>query len=471
MNVDGQLVGADSVIAAMLQCTPGDPLLCGSLAALHISTEEWLQFTRAIAAAEVVEGVETQWRRLDSTICPVRISAHAIRDGAGHIEGHELLVEDRTLQRQRDVERRRSERLAGLGAALAGVAHELNNPLTSIIGFVQLLLSKPGAKDVAALETVQREASRSAKIVRDLLALASRRETDRRVPVRLNEVVTYVLRTRQYAQLLHGVNCTLELDPDLPRVAGDRGQLEQLVLNLVSNAEHALHAASGSMPGSGCLSIRTRGEADWVVLEVEDNGAGIPEDVRMRIWEPFWTTRSGSGTGLGLTVVQSIVADHGGQIELAPRTTANQRTCFVVRLPALTREPREASHGDTRPVMDVLVADACVEERSFLTRLLSARGHAVLTAASTREAVRLAGRMHFDAVICSAQIAGDGQTLAALREVPVEATGRRGVPPRIIVAAGDADSTARLPLPLPPGTAIVLHPFDVNELLVLLEES
>jgi hypothetical protein len=320
--------------------------------------------------------------------------------------------------------------MATVGATLAGVAHELNNPLAAIVGFSQLLLKKSWPDDDrVALEAIHHEATRSAAIVKDLLALVRRRSLTGHTPTDLNDIVSYIARTRRYTLETARITCTLELEPRLPPVPGERTQLEQVVLNLLNNAEQALRANvdAPSRPQGGRITIRTRQEVDGghVVLEVEDDGPGIPDDMRSDIWNPFWTSRTGGGgegTGLGLVIVRDIVADHGGGVALD--TSADGVTRFSVRLPACAATAStdvEAQAQASRP-LDVLVVDVDATEMggAFVERFLSARGHAVTNAKSTDAALQLASLTTFDAVVCDGGLTStDGASVtASLRALP-----------------------------------------------------
>jgi nitrogen-specific signal transduction histidine kinase/CheY-like chemotaxis protein len=312
--------------------------------------------------------------------------------------------------------------MATVGATLAGVAHELNNPLAAIVGFSQLLLKKSWPEeDRAALEAIQHEASRSAAIVKDLLALVRTRRVTGHTPTDLNDIVSYIARTRRYTLETAGITCALELDPALPRVLGERTQLEQVVLNLLNNAEQALRASVDAPrhPRRGRIAIRTHFDGERVVLDVEDNGPGIPDDMRRDIWSPFWSSRtSGEGTGLGLVIVRDIIADHGGEVELDGDTAGVTR--FSIRLPVCTEEASARYEQQASRPLDVLVVDVDAAETAFVERFLSARGHAVTNVKSAAAALQLASRTTFDAVVCDSQLRNaDGAPVAAsLRALP-----------------------------------------------------
>jgi hypothetical protein len=318
--------------------------------------------------------------------------------------------------------------MATVGATLAGVAHELNNPLAAIVGFSQLLLKKSWPDDDrVALEAIHHEATRSAAIVKDLLALVRKRSLTGHAPTDLNDIVSYIARTRRYSLETARITCTLELEPRLPHVHGERTQLEQVVLNLLNNAEQALRANvdAPSRPQGGRITIRTRCDADGghVVLEVEDDGPGIPGDMQSDIWNPFWTSRTGGGgegTGLGLVIVRDIVADHGGAVSLD--ASAEGVTRFSVRLPACPDSGSVGVEAQASRPLDVLVVDVEATEMggAFVERFLSARGHAVTNAKSADAALQLASRVTFDAVICDGGLTStDGASVtASLRALP-----------------------------------------------------
>lgn len=430
-----------------------DPLLC----------EHFLM--RANRAA--IERMTTRWKRKDGTWLAVHLSLRAVPDDEGQVAFYDGIVEDLSVLARQEELLRRTERMACLGATLAGVAHELNNPLAAILGFAQLLLKKEvDAEARLALETIDHEAARAGKIVRDLLTLARKREAERRVRVNLNDVVGYIVGTRRYALETHRIACVATLDPHLPPVVGDRTQLEQVVLNLLNNAEQAIRSARED---GGEVRIRTRVEGHSVVLDVEDDGPGVPDDNRDQIWDAFWTTKGvGAGTGLGLTVVRDIVSSHGGEIGIALPVSSDTRdgARFVVRLPALRcRGARDFDMLDeqARRALDVLVVDGDTQNTAFLTAFLSSRGHAALAASNIGHALHLADHLLFDAVICDSSMANGKAELSTLRA----ATGCANA--RFIIAAGDAKSMTRLTFPLPPATGLVMRPYDLEELRVLLE--
>ena len=271
--------------------------------------------------------IETHWRRKGGAPLTARVALRAVRGAGGGIAHFEGMAEDITDRRRQEELLRRSERMASLGSTIAGIAHELNNPLAAIMGFAQILLLRPlSDDDRASVQTINEEAGRTARIVKDLLLLLRKREQEHRAPVDLNEVVGYIVRTHPPGE--ERPTLALELAAALPPVMGDRSQLEQVVGHLIDNAEKA--ARDGARAPR--VVVRTRVASQEVMLEVEDSGNGIPMDALPRIWDPFWTTRGeGRGPGLGLSVVQSLVTQHGGIVE--GHNTAGGGACFTVRFP------------------------------------------------------------------------------------------------------------------------------------------
>ena len=380
------------------------------------SDHEWL--VRTAQAGELDDWVEVTWRRRDGELIDVRLSLRMVEDEDGGPPVFEGIAEDVTERHRRDERLRRSERMASLGHMLAGVAHELNNPLAAISGFSQLLLR--GAwpdDDRKALETIGREARRAERVVRDLLTFARQGNVTRSELVDLHGVIRHIVDTQRYALDTRGVRVILTLAETPVFVQGDTARLEQVMLNLVVNARQALEAMRGerAMRQSPLeLRISTQVEDEsFVLVKVSDNGAGISPSLLGRIWDPFFTTKEeGVGTGLGLSVVHSIVTEHGGVVDV--HSELGRGTEFMVRLPLvgapefdddvdMTPAVATPPAADSVPIgraLDILVVDDEAAIISFLTRFLTSRGHAVVGASDGLHALRIAEQFTFDVVVC-----------------------------------------------------------------------
>ena len=426
-----------------------------------------------------LDHAEVTWKRKDGTPITVRLSTRMVRDDAGAILYFEGIAEDVTERQRQEELLRRSERMASLGHTLAGAAHELNNPLAAICGFAQLLLRDArDADDRSALETIHHEAARAGRIVKDLLTFARRQEAARRAPVDVNAVTRYIVESQRYAIETRGIRRDIELAPALPPVLGDASQLEQVVLNLIVNARQALEMASDARPApAGAtpsrvprIGLRTSFQGGFVRVVVEDNGPGIPPAQLSRIWDPFWTTKpEGVGTGLGLSVVHGIIAAHGGTIEVT--SDAVRGTRFVVSLPPLHDVPAllpPDEHDDRLLVdepaalaLDILLVDDEPGILGYLMRVLSRRGHAVLTAGDAAQALRIAEHSAFDVVVCDLGAAGADRLalVERLRALPTCAAAR------FVIAAHDpTDSAARGALAALERVVVLEKPYAVEQL-------
>jgi two-component system NtrC family sensor kinase len=277
-----------------------------------------------------------------------------------------------------------AEKLSAIGQLVAGIAHELNNPLTSVIGYAQLLqeeLRDTSVGDVTRstpelihdLRRIAEESERAATIVRNLLAFA-RRQSASRAEQDVGDLMNRVLALRAYEFRLNAIELETSFESGLPPVLGDGGQLQQALLNLLLNAEQAM---AGRTVRRIRVGARYVAESGAVELFIADSGHGIPDENLRRIFDPFFTTREvGEGTGLGLSICYGIVRDHGGQISVESR--AGQGTTFTVVLPARA----DASQAPFK----ALVAHRDSTERDYVAAALTGWGHAVIAAESGEEA-------------------------------------------------------------------------------------
>ena len=242
------------------------------------------------------------------------------------------LLYDQTRQAYDDLRRTQeqllhSEKMAAVGQLISGVAHELNNPLTAILGYSQLLTScgQVGPLGLEYSEKLYKQAQRTHRIVQNLLSFA-RQHKPERVPVRLNQVLEDTLALRDYDLRMNNVQLILDLAPDLPLAAADPHQLQQVFLNLVNNAVDAILETSAK----GELWVRTAKEGDKFVVQFVDSGPGVKDP--SRVFDPFYTTKPvGKGTGLGLSICYGIITEHGGQIRVC--NIPPRGACFSIELP------------------------------------------------------------------------------------------------------------------------------------------
>ena len=307
---------------------------------------------------------------------------------------------ERELQRQRE-KSYQNEKLSALGSLLAGVSHELNNPLSVVIGQAALLESMAGDGEIAERAVkVRIAADRCAKIVKTFLSMARQRPADRR-PIQINRLVDDVLELVTHQLSAADVTVTRDLASDLPPVAGDSDQLSHVLLNLFINAQQAM--LDSPVPRHLVIATSYLATSRQVRITVRDNGPGVPAEIRSRIFDPFFTTKAvGQGTGVGLSVCHGMVSAHGGSISVGD--AAGGGAVFSVLLPAGTPEaaaepeaappPRAASRGE------VLVIDDEPDITGFLVEVLELAGHSVDVAASGHEALDLLKARDYTAIIC-----------------------------------------------------------------------
>ena len=389
-----------------------------------------------------------------------------------------LLVRDVGERRRREEQSRdlyqqllQSEKMATLGQTMSGVAHELNNPLGAILALAERLRLQGARTPLAAgLATLHKEAERAARIARQLLTFARKRHTTR-LMVPVNDVVAETVRLRESDLQRAGIKVTTSLARDLPDVFADPHQLQQVVLNLLINAEHALLRSDSG----GHVHLRTVSEStDSVRIEIEDDGPGMSAEVLGRIFDPFFTTKDvGEGTGLGLAVAQAIVAEHGGRIDVTSQPGAGAR--FAIVLPAAGATVH-AARAHTAPIADtsdrfgvglrVLLADDEPALAGAVADTLHDAGFEVTMAHDGQEALTRARAQTFDAVICDLRMPRvDGPTFyRAIAEFsPPQAR-------RVIFVTGDVTGTEAARFLDESGCPWLAKPFRLAELLRVVRD-
>ncbi len=301
------------------------------------------------------------------------------------------------LARQREALHQR-EKLAALGSLLAGVAHELNNPLSVVVARAVMLEENSSPVTQAAAQRIRSAAERCARIVRTFLAMA-RQQQPERGPVAINDVVTAALDITAYAVRTSSIDVTLELAPGIPYILADADQLHQVLLNLIINAQQALQ--EHALPRRLRVATRYDVDTDTIRITVADNGPGIPAHLRTRIFEPYFTTKPmGVGTGVGLAVSFGIVEAHGGSIDV--ECPPEGGTAFHIDLPVGTADSALDEANEEAPARiaqrAILVVDDEAEVRDVLTEILC-EDNQVDQAASGIEALKRIETEHYDVIV------------------------------------------------------------------------
>ncbi|HET7295568.1 MAG TPA: ATP-binding protein [Gemmatimonadales bacterium] len=371
-----------------------------------------------------------------------------------------VLVEDVTDQQAMEAQLIQSEKLAAVGQLVSGVAHELNNPLTSIAGLSEFLLEQKdlGSKDRGHLRVIHEQADRAGRIVRNLLTFA-RKGPAERVAVDLSDVVQRTLLLMSYDLQLKDITIDKNL-AHVPAVLGDQHALQQVVINLLNNAAQAVALNPADRPRA--IQVRTWAD-ERVRLRVADSGPGIADDVLPHLFTPFFTTKEpGQGTGLGLSITYSIVEAHGGRITV--ERPVDGGAAFLVDLPVApagaprrdTLEPR-ATLAPVAAKRAILLVDDDPAVRRMVKALFGGEGHTVEVARNAQHALDLARSRMYDLILADRDARARDQPFV---EQLVES--HPGLKDRVLVATGAApgadDALARL------GVRYVRKPFNLRDL-------
>jgi nitrogen-specific signal transduction histidine kinase/CheY-like chemotaxis protein len=361
-----------------------------------------------------------------------------VREG-GRITRMLVLVRDITEQKRSESQYQQAEKLAAMGHLVSGVAHEINNPAAIISGFAQTLLLddlKPEHREM--LQMMYDEATRIGRITSNLLAFARAGGTQRAL-VDLNDLARRTFALRSYHLTTLNITVSLDLDTGEPKIWANGSELQQMVLNLLINAEQALVTVEPPRT----ITVRTRADEREARLEIADSGPGIAPEIRAKVFDPFFTTKpEGVGTGLGLSICYGIAREHGGRIWVEPEPGSGARFCVLLprdQRPETRQSPPPASASDR---LAVLVVDDETALRNALLRFLSRRGIQGEGVADGAEALRALQQRDFDVIISDVRMPGMSgrEFLERLRRERGDLVGR------VVFATGDtfAPDTAAL---------------------------
>lgn len=460
--------------------------LTGSALSEHIEAHSWQElhlFLDSIMSGQCANGsTEFLARRSDGETRLFRATASPLINASDEIEGAIASARDITDSKRMEQQLIQNERLAAMGQMIAGVAHELNNPLTAVLGVTELLRdSTPEESARKQLDIAHRQARRAAQIVQSLLAF-SRPPQPRKICLNLSELIQRSLQLHEHSLRTNHVTVDFASAPDLPLILGDTSQLTQVFLNLIVNAEQAIH----EVRDHGVLRIRVSRAGDQVLATFQDDGAGIPHEILPRIFDPFFTTkRPGRGTGLGLSICLAILREHNGEIEAQPAPEGG--SLFTISLPiargtaVFLAEPSDqsvASPGEASkevsPAHSVLVVDDEESIREMIREGLSARGFEVQTAASVEGALSLMQRITFEAVLCDLNLRSRGGADRSGLDVYAALTGNAPDAkdqPLFFFMSGELVAPAFAEQLNQAGARMLQKPFRISDLIAMLTEA
>ena len=358
---------------------------------------------------------ETTILRRDGSHLDVLVSVSRLLDVDGRLSGTVGIIKNIADLKEAQRHLVQAEKLSAIGEVVSGVAHELNNPLAGVLGFAQLLQGlNMDARQKRSVDRILESALRCQKIVRNLLAF-SRRYPSAKERICLNRIVEKALDLKAYQLKVNNVKVVRSLDPKISESQLDPNQIQQVLLNLINNAQHAMTHHRGE----GTLTISTSLIDDTILVRVADDGPGMPPDVLTRIFDPFFTTKPvGEGTGLGLSVTYGIVRDHDGQVWAT--STPGLGTTVHIELP-IKRSGQKATRnrrGDGREAstqrdgLRVLAVDDEEILLDLISDALERQGHQVETVSSGREALARLRTQRFDVLVLDLKMPDmDGQTL------------------------------------------------------------
>jgi two-component system, NtrC family, sensor kinase len=437
---EGRVLRANFALAAIVEL-PASELVGRSFADMLPGASE--------AVKGLIEAAYRGERTVPSVVRPEN-STKVLRLTAAPLHEAErgtavILIEDVTEQRTLEAQLIQNDKMASIGQLVSGVAHELNNPLTSIAGLAELLLERPAHPELPRehLRVIYDQAERAGRIVRNLLTFA-RKGVPEKTAVDLNDVVVRTSLLIMYELQLHGIELESDLSSEPTIVLGDRYELQQVLLNLITNAVQAVSVLEPGKPRH--ITLSTRRSGGDAMLQVRDNGSGVPPHLVPYLFTPFFTTKApGEGTGLGLSLSYGLVKAHDGDLEY--QAPPEGGALFTVTLPLYTSEVTQPTTSEMESTNGrsagrrILVVDEDPSVHRLINALFTPEGHAVEAARTGEQGLRLAQEQQYDLIIADLRLpAGPADLFArALLDARPEFGARL-----VVACSGDEDLLAPL---------------------------
>ncbi len=409
-----------------------------------------------------ISEVEVDSLRIEGTF---KITTFPIKNETGGVRAVVHVARDITMEKDLGEKLLHAEKLSSMGKLVAGIAHELNNPLMGIMGFSQLLMDAPDDKKLGEvkgkLEKIYHESTRTAHIVQNLLTFA-RAAGSKKEYADVNGLIRDTLELREYSLRSNDIEVRLSLSEDLPHTMVDKYQMQQVFINIINNAEDAMLGKSGH----GVLEIETRHSDGRIEITFSDDGPGVPREILGKVFDPFFTTKDvGRGTGLGLSITHGILAEHNGEITIENRAGGGALVRVSLPLEGAAGEvPDEGGVRDYSQVLEgrtVLLVEDEASIRESIAIFLEEHGLAVERAAGGGEALDALGKGEYDFVLTDLKMAGMNGV-----DLYKEATKKRPrLKKRFVMLTGDVFSEDMRAFFEEHGCPCLLKPFELPQLL------
>ena len=380
---------------------------------------------------------------------------------------------DITERKQAEQQALVNAKLASVGELVSGVAHEINNPLTGIIGYAQLLTERQDVPSYVKedLQKIYEESKRTVRIVQNLLRFARQYKSEKNL-VDINELLERTLELEAYQLMTGNIQLSTKLATDIPLILADYNQLQQVILNIVTNA----HQSIDTIKRKGKITVTTETIEDYVRIYIADNGPGIPMDDITRIFDPFFTTKpAGSGSGLGLSICHGIITEHGGKIYA--ESIPGQGTTFIIELPVATGEQaviregkaaeKRGRHSRRKMTAKILIVEDEPAIRAVLTRNLSAKGYQVQAVPDGKAALDKLAKNVYKLLLVDLKMTGMGGREfyeAVQKKHPNSAK-------RVVFITGDVMTADTHDFLASTGRPYLIKPFDSNDITDVIEKA